>query len=144
MLKKGTFTLLKKIENLCELVAGNIGILLTVEAELGPSFSNSKFSIPGFPKPLRIDVSSRKVGLLVYIKSSLPSKILTKFKLPDNIQIIHFELNIRKEKWLFASIYKLPLQSNQYFVNIWRHLLDFCSNEYDNKVLLGYCNPSRF
>ena len=87
-----------------------------------------------------MDVSSRRGGLLVYIKSSLPSKMLTKFKLPNNIQIIPFELNLRKEKWLFVSIYKPPLQNNQYFVSILSDLLDFYSNEYDNKVVLGDFN----
>ena len=78
--------------------------------------------------------------LLVYTKSPLPSKMLTKFKLPNNIQIIPFELNLRKDKWLFVCIYKPPLQNNQYFVSILSDLLDFYSNEYDNKVVLGDFN----
>ena len=61
--------------------------------------------MPGFHKPPRVDVSSRKGRLLVYIKSSLRSKMLTKFKLPNNIQIIPFELNLGKDKWLFVIIY---------------------------------------
>ena len=101
-----------KFENLCELVAGNVDILCIAETKLDPSFPNSQFLIPGFHKPLRMDVSSRRGGLLVYIKSSLPSKMLTKFKLPNNIQIIPFELNLRKGKWLFVSSYKPPLQNN--------------------------------
>ena len=31
-----------------------------------------------------MDVTSQKGGLLLYSKSSLPSKMLTKIKLPDN------------------------------------------------------------
>ena len=131
-----------KFENLCELVAGNVDILCIVETKLDPSFPNSQFLIPDFHKPLRMDVSSWRGGLLVYIKSSLPSK----FKLPNNIQIIPFELNLRKDKWLFVCIYKPPLQNNQYFVSILSDLLDFYSNEYDNKVVLGDFNlePSSF
>ena len=86
-----------------------------------------------------MDVSSRRGGLLNYVKSSLPSKMLTKFKLPNNIQIIPFELNLRKGKWLFVCIYK-PLQNNQYFVSILSELLDFYSNEYENKVAIGDFN----
>ena len=66
--------------------------------------------------------------------------MLTKFKLPNNIQIIPFELNIRKDKWFFVSIYKTLLQNNQYFVSILSDLLDFYSNEHDNKVVLGDFN----
>ena len=87
-----------------------------------------------------MDVSSPRGGLLVYVKSSLPSKMLTKFKLPNNIQIIPFELNLRKDKWLFVSIYKPSLQNNQYFVSIFYDLLDFYSNEYDSKVVRGDFN----
>ena len=122
-----------KFENLCELVAGNVDILCIAETKLDPSLQNSQFLIPVFHKPLKMDVRSRGGGLLVYIK---PSKTLTKFKLPNNIQIIPFELNLRKDKWLFVCIYKPPLQNNQCFVSILSHLLDFYSNEYDNKVVL--------
>ena len=87
-----------------------------------------------------MDVSSRRRELLVYFKFSVPSKMLTKFKLPSNIQIIPFELNLRKDKWLFVSIYKPPLQNNQYFVGILSDLPDFYSNEYDNEVVLGDFN----
>ena len=87
-----------------------------------------------------MDISSRRGGLLVYIKSAVPYKMLAKFKLPNNIQIIPFELNRKKGKWLFIRIYKLPLQNNQYFVNILSDWLDFFSTEYDNKVVLGDFN----
>ena len=130
-----------KFESLCELVPGNVDILSIAETKLHPSFPNSQFLIPGFHKPLRTDVSSRRGELLVHIKFSLPSKMLTKFKLLNNIQIIPFEWNLSKEKWFFVSIYKPPLQNNQYFVSILKDLLDFYSNEYDNKVVLGDFNP---
>ena len=74
-------------ENRCELVAGNVNILCIAETKLDPSFPNLQCSISGFHKPLTMDVSSRRGRLLVYIKSSMPSKILTKFKLSNNIQI---------------------------------------------------------
>ena len=59
---------MNKFENLCELVAGNIDILLIAETELDLSFPNSQFLIPNCHKPLRMDVSSRRGGLLNYIK----------------------------------------------------------------------------
>ena len=71
-----------KFENLCELVPENVDILCIAETKLNPSFPNLQFLILGSHKPLRKDVSSRGGGFLAYIKSSLPSKMLTKFKLP--------------------------------------------------------------
>ena len=63
--------------------------------------------------------------MLVYIKSLLPSRIMSNFKLPENIQVRPFELNLRKEEWLFVSIYKPYLQSNNYFLDTLNDLLDF-------------------
>ena len=88
------------------------------ETKLDSSFPNAQFLLPGFQEPLRLDINHRSGRLLVYIKASLPSKILSKFKLSINIQIIPFEINLGKEKWLFVGIYKPPSQRNQYFLNI--------------------------
>ena len=87
-----------KFENICEFVAGNVDNLCIAQTKLDPSFPNLQFLIPGFHKLLRMDVSSRGGEILVYIKSSLPYNLLTKFKLPN------FRLNLMKEKWLFVSI----------------------------------------
>ena len=89
---------------------------------------------------MRFDITSKRGGMLVYIKSSLASKIMTNFRLSENIQVITFELNLRKEKWLFVSIYKPSLQSNSYFLDTLNDLLDFYSGIYDNKVVLGDFN----
>ena len=59
-----------KFENPCKLVAGNVDILCIAETKLDPSFLNSKFLIPGFQKPLRMDGSTPRGEILVYIKSS--------------------------------------------------------------------------
>ena len=45
---------------------------------------------------------------MVFFKPRIPSRRLNDFKTPSNIQIIAFEINHRKEKWLVASIYKSP------------------------------------
>ena len=89
---------------------------------------------------MRLDITSKRGEMLVYIKSSLPSRIMSNFKLPENIQVIPFELNLRKEKWLFVSVYKPPLQSNNYFLDTLNDLLDFYSGIYDNKVVFGDFN----
>ena len=106
-----------KCENLGKLVACYVYILCIAETKLDPSFQNSQLLITCFQQSVRMDVSSRRRGLFVYIKSSLPSKMLAKCKLPNNIQIIPFELNLSKDKWLFVSIYKPPL--HKVLVLIW-------------------------
>ena len=114
--------------------------LSVAETKLDPSFPNSQLLIVSFHEPMRLDITSKRGGMLVYIKSSLPSRIMSNFKLLENIQIIPFELNLRKEKWLFVSICKPLLQSNSYFLDILNDLLDFYSSIYNNKVVFGDFN----
>ena len=53
---------------------------------------------------------------MVFVKSHIPLTRLTEFKLRSSIQIIAFEINLRKKKWLVASIYKVPSRDNKYFL----------------------------
>ena len=86
------------MKNKFELVAGNVDILCIAETKLYPLFPISQFLIAGFHTSLRMDVSSQRGGLSVYIKISLTCKMWTKFKFSDNIQQIPFDLSLRKEK----------------------------------------------
>ena len=45
---------------------------------------------------------------MVFVKSHIPSRRLNDVKIPSNIQIVPFEVNLRNEKWLVASIFKAP------------------------------------
>ena len=85
-------------------------------------------------------MSDRQGGLLVYIKSHLPSRRLTNYTTPKDIQIIPFELNLRKEKWMFMCIYKPPAQNKQYFLENVFMIVDHYSSIYDNHIILGDFN----
>ena len=64
-----------KLDNLCDLVSKNVDILSVAETKLDASFLNSQFLIPGFNEPMKLDITSKRGGMLVYIRSSLPSKL---------------------------------------------------------------------
>ena len=98
------------------------------------------FVIPGFHHPFRPDINRRGGGLLVYVKGSIPARVLTSFSTPADTQIIVFEINLRKKKWLFVGIYKPPLLNGQYFLDNLSDLPDFYPNHYDNKVIIGDFN----
>ena len=38
------------------------------------------------------------------------------FRIPSNTQIIAFDVNLRKEKWLVVLICKAPSQHDKYFL----------------------------
>ena len=64
------------------------------ETKLDSSFPDAQFFIEGYNKSLRLDVSGRSGGLLVFTKSHLLTRQLTKLKIIMDIQIINLELNL--------------------------------------------------
>ena len=82
-------------------------MLVIAETKIDELFRTAQFMIERFNKPLGLDISDKSGGLLVYVRSYLLSRHLTKF----DIQAIPFEVNIRKEKWFFLCIYKPPSRS---------------------------------
>ena len=57
-----------------------------------------------------------------------------------DIQIIIFELNLRKEQWLVVSVYKPAAQDATYFLNRLSQIIDFYSITYEKQVIIGDFN----
>ena len=68
---------------------------------------------------------------MVFVTSHIPSRRLSEFEIPSNIQIIAFETNLRKESWLVASNYKAPSQDNKYILLYLTNLLEHYSIHYE-------------
>ena len=106
-----------------------MGILLIGETKKDSSFPDAQFFAEGYNKrPLRLDVSRRSGAILVFTKSHLPTRQLTKLKIQIDIQIIIFDLNLRREKWLV--VYKPPPQDATYFLNWLYQIIYFHSIRY--------------
>ena len=88
----------------------NIDIFAIAETKLGSSFPESQFFLERIEKPYRFDVSSRKGGLLVYVNKNVLSKYLRSFHLPNDMQVIPIEVNLKQRKLLTVSIYIPPDQ----------------------------------
>ena len=76
------------------------------------SFPTSQFPLGNYHTPYRLDISSKRGGILVYIKLNIPTRQLNCGNLCKSIQVVSFEINLRKEKWLVISIYRLPSKNN--------------------------------
>ena len=129
-----------KFATLKEIVSNNVNILTIGETKIGKSFPTAQFIIERFSKPLKLDISDKSGGLLVYVRQYLLSRQLTKFEIPSDIQDIAFEVNIRKEKWFFLCIYKPPFVNSQYFLDSLANIIDDYSNIYDNHIVIGEFN----
>ena len=83
-----------------------VDIFIATETKINESFPTAQFAIDGFHTRLRLDTTDKSGVLLVYVRSYLPLRQLTKHKISSDIQALVFEINLRKEKWFFLSIYK--------------------------------------
>ena len=70
----------------------------------------------------------------------MPSRVLSNHISPKDILAIPFELNLRKEKWIFVCIYRPPKQDSQYFLENVSLIIDHYSSIYDNHIILGDFN----
>ena len=118
------------------LILENADILIVGEIKLDYCFSTAQFLIVGFHHPFRLEINRQSGGLLVYVKGSIPSRVLTSFSTPADSQIVVFKENLSEEKWLFVGIYKAPSLNCQCFVDTLSDLLDLYPNHCDNKVIL--------
>ena len=92
-----------KIHFLSDMVADKLDILLISETKIDDSFPNAQFLIKGFSEPLRLDRNATGGGLLLYIRTDIPSKRLSLDI--AGIECIFSEITISKVKWLLIGFY---------------------------------------
>ena len=116
---------MKKIQTI---INGNVDVVSIAELKLDTS--------EGYHTPYRLDTNNKSGGILVYAKSLIPSSCLSYKELCISIQLIPFDINLRKE----ISIYRPPLQNSEYFLNSLTKIIDYFANTYDNHLILGDFN----
>ena len=103
-----------KFENFTGNVQKNVDVLVIAETKLNETFQTGQFYIPSFKHPYRLDISGNSGGLLVYMNEQIPSKQLEGVDIPNDIQVLPIELNLKKTKWLLLPVYKPPCQNDMY------------------------------
>ena len=128
-----------KIDMLSTIVRNKIDILCITETKLDDTFPLSNFFISGFSPPYRLDRSSKGGGILVYVRSDIPSKELKFIPIPKCMECVYFEINLYK-KWFLANFYN----PSKNLIDSQLTLLGKCLNHYcqlyDNIILLGDFN----
>ena len=56
-------------------------------------------------KPYMLDKSKYSGGIMVFVKSHIPSKLLSDFCLSQDFQAIPFEISLKNRRWLVVSLY---------------------------------------
>ena len=110
---------------------------LTVnETKLDSYFPTGQFNLSGLRTPYRKDLSAKSGGLLVYVNSNIPSKVLKIPDCPSNIQVIPVQINLKKEKWLVIAIYTPPSHCKNYFITKLTKILDKCRGSDESTLTL--------
>ena len=128
------------MNDIVHLILENVDVLCIAESKLDSSFPLGQFSVTGFKQPIRLDVTEKSGGLLLYARNNLLFRQLECPVLNDDIQCIIADLNLRKQKWLILSIYRNPKQDIQYFLDEITKILDFYSSDYNNIIIMGDFN----
>ena len=113
-----------KLDSLFEFTYGLVDFLAVSETKLDSSFPTGQFNLPGFRTPYRKDLSAKSGGLLVYVNSNIPSKVLKIPDCPSDIQVKPVEINLTKQKWLFIATYTPPSLRKNYFITELTKILD--------------------
>ena len=105
----------------------------------------AQFLLDEFLKPYRLDRCSNERRILLYAKEDMSSHLLTGHRLPDNVECLFTEINIRNKKWLLRCSY------NSRKINMSNHIshlskgLDNYISHYNNILFLSDFNfqPSK-
>ena len=129
---------------LVELLRGNLDILVITETKLDGTFPEKQFYIPGYKKPFRKDRNKNGGGVMIYVREDIPSDILMKHRIDENIEAIFVEINLRKNKLLLVGTYhstnaKYGTTDEEYFRQMGL-ALDVYSSTYDKFLLAGDFN----
>lgn len=128
-----------KLDNLVTFLDGSVDVFSIAETKIDSSFPESQFCLKGFKKPYRLDWSDTSGGLLTYVRSDIPSRLIKKNK---DYQVLFVELNLRKQKWLLFIIYRNPssnINLDQY-LQFLTDAFDIYSSSYDNILIVGDFN----
>ena len=116
------------------MISGYFDVIIVTETKLDDSFPKAQFCIDGFSIPYRLDRNRNGGGLMIYVRDDIPSKMLTKHNLPEDIEAAFIELNFRKCKWLLCATYRAPSQNHNYFFDNIDKCLDMYST-YERVIL---------
>ena len=121
---------------LSEKVRNKIDILCITETKLDETFPLSNFSMYSFAPPYRY----LGRGILVYVRSDIPSKELKTVPIPNGMECLFFEINLYKRKRILGSFYNPSKTLVVSQLILLGTCLDYYCQQYNSIILLGDFN----
>ena len=109
-------------DGLVVLDARDDGGLVITETKLDSTFPEKQFYVPGYKKPFRKDRNKNGGGVMIYVREDIPSDILMKHSIEENIEAIFVEINLRKNKLLLVGTYHSTNAS--IWLTYWKQTID--------------------
>ena len=101
-------SLRNKFNNLQQVICDSVGIYTIAGTKIDSSFPTAQFHLANYHTTYHLGICDKSGGILVYIKSNIPTCQLNCQNLCKCFQVVPFEINLRKENWLEISIYQNP------------------------------------
>ncbi len=130
----------KKFDGIMDMVSKYLDIFLLSETKIDKSFPDSQFLYGGYSKPFRKNRTLTGGGLLMYVNENIPSRQLKEHIIPDDIEIMCVEINLKKKKWVLLGIYRPPNMNEKYFFDNLSRVIDCYSKKYDSIIVMGDFN----
>ena len=131
-----------KFDSLASLVKDKVDIIMISETKIDDSSPQNQFLMEGYSVPFRLDRNSVGGGIMIYIRDDIPCKELKSYVLPEDVEGIFIEINIRKVKWVLMGGYNLQKESISYFLCHVSYEIDKFLVNYDNILILGGFNST--
>ena len=125
---------------LTDQISGNADVMIISQTKLDDSFPESKFKIPGYSSPIRLDRDRNGGGIMVFVREDITAKFLSFEDKP--IEALFIELNFRKNKWLLSCSYNPNKNNISDHLQRLRNSLDLYSAKYEKIILIGDFNVS--
>ena len=123
-----------------EIVQDKLDFMLVSEPKVDPSFPSIQFGIESFSFPFRLDRNFSGVGIMLFGRQEIPSKLLSQYKSNSSVENIIIKVNLRSKKWFLSCSYNpnLFLLNNQ--IQNTSRRLDFYLSKYYSFMVLGDFN----
>ena len=128
-----------KFDQLKLLIKDCLDVLILEETKLDETFPVGQFHIDGFMPPFRRDRNGFGGGVMIFVREGIPAKVIDT-NLPNDIESIFVELNLKNNKWLLMGTYRPPSQCSKFYYSEIGKVLDHFSSSYDNILLAGDFN----
>ena len=126
-------SLLPKLDAVKTIITGNIDVMIFTQTKPDDSYSTAQLMAGRFKKPFRLDKDSNGGGMLIYVKSDIPSTLNSSHNFPDEIEGMFIEINLRKSKWLLFGTYHPPNQDDYCYIGTIGRALGTYISKYDKK-----------